>query len=197
MSELQCACIVNVMGLSHGDSFPKGPVHAHRRVVSRKALCISGDGVLSWCGGNGIRGRGLAYTDGIQYETECPHSWRKLTDSCSATQTIICRFDPCHQLKTPSIAVLRTSTVALHRALGVKDRCCIAIVGCLYIDTPEVLDSAWPSISSEAGMPKVIGPHRLRVLSPLISKRVAHDNNAKCGRSLAGVSDLKGFVCLN
>lgn len=43
---VQCIGIVVSWGLSHGDFTPKGTVPIHREVVSRKALCISGDGVL-------------------------------------------------------------------------------------------------------------------------------------------------------
>lgn len=67
-------------------------------------------------------------------------------------------------------------------------------VDCLYIDTPEVLDGAWPSTSSETGKPKVMGWYPLPVSSDLISKSRAQGNNAKCGRSLAGVSDSEVYV---
>lgn len=59
------------------------------------------------------------------------------------------------------------------------------LVGCLFIDTPEVLDGAWPSTSSETGKPKVIGLYPPQVSGDLISKSKAQDKNAKCGRSVA------------
>lgn len=52
-----------------------------------------------------------------------------------------------------------------------------ALVDCLYIDTPEVLDSAWPRMSSETGKPKVIGLYPPQVSGDLIRKRLAQDNN--------------------
>jgi hypothetical protein len=97
MIALQCVRIVDVMGLSHGDYFPQGLVRTHRIVVSRKPLCFSGDGVLKCNAGNSVeRGSSLSY---------------------------LTQFDSANPLQNESsIAVLRTSAAALHRALGAKDR---------------------------------------------------------------------------
>lgn len=88
-----------------------------------------------------------------------------------------------------SRAALHAIATALHRALGRKDRCCIAIVGPLFVKQPEGLGEALHSAPSETGMPKVIGLCPPQVSGALISERCAKDHNTS--RSLAGC--LYGF----
>jgi hypothetical protein len=83
-----------------------------------------------------------------------------------------------------SRAVLRTLAAALHRALGVKDRCTCDSVRSLNQCQPEGLVSALHSITSETGMPKVVGLYPPQVSGALISQRRA--KGITSGRPLAG-----------
>jgi hypothetical protein len=185
MLALQCVGIVQVMGLSHGDSTPKGTVPTHRRVVSRKALCISGDGVLCGCSGKYPVISKAGWCRFSARHNMMPVGGHHVKPGVARTPTA-CKAGLTNQPSTQNtiIAVPLASAMSLHGLLGRIHRCSCDSAPPLDRHRPEGLGDALHGAPSETGKPKVMGLYPPQVSGALISESSAKGNNA--GSSLAG-----------